>query len=147
MARIAKPTAVKELTGNPGKRPVNYREPKPVNAPVAPSMSKSAKAIWTKLVGAMPAGVFTAVDSYVLAAYCEAVARHAYAVAKLEKGPKEVEGSTGQLKLSPWFAEVSDSARLIATLGAKLGLDPVSRQHINTDVTTGQATKFDGLIS
>lgn len=109
-------------------------------------MSASAKTIWAKLVHAMPSGVFTAVDTYVLAAYCEAAARHQYAVKKLEKGPKEVTGSTGQIKLSPWYGEVSDSARLLVTLGSKLGLDPVSRQHINTE-TEGQATKFDGLIN
>lgn len=148
MGRPAKPTALKELADNPGKRPLKYREPKPTTGPFAPAgMSASGKTIWARLVASMPPGVFTNVDSYILGSYCEAVARHQYAVRKLEKGPKEVEGSTGQVKLSPWFAEVKESARLMVTIGARLGLDPVARQNISTDISQGQANAFDGLIN
>lgn len=104
-------------------------------------------AIFDRVVLAMPKGVYSSVDSYLLCAYCEAVARHQYAVGKLNRGPKEVKGSTGQIKLSPWFSEVSETARLIVTLGAKLGLDPVSRQHINTDMGGQSTDEFDGLIN
>lgn len=147
MPNIAKPTKLKELSGNPGKRALNKREPKPSAGPSAPiGMTPRAKAVWSKLTFAMPLGVFTAVDSYVLAAYCEAVSAHQIATAKLVKGPHEITGSTGQVKISPWFAAQADAARLIVQLGAKLGLDPVSRQNINTDASGKVDDEFGDLI-
>lgn len=148
MPNVAKPTALKELAGNPSKRKLNKAEPKPLADPFMPTgMSPAAKKVFERVTLAMPLGVYTSVDSYLLAAYCEAVARHQYAIGKLTKGPKEVKGSTGQIKLSPWFAEASESARLIVTLGAKLGLDPIARQHINTGSEGPSDEEFDGLIN
>lgn len=147
MGRPAKPTRMKELAGNPGKRPLNKSEPKTSSLPMAPSgMTARAKTAWAKIVHAMPPGVYTALDSNLLAAYCEAVSLHGQATAKLTKGPLEITGSTGQVKVTPWIGVQSEAARLIATLGAKLGLDPVSRQQINSE--EGQAAdEFDGLIN
>lgn len=147
MPNIAKPTKLKEIAGNPGKRSLNKTEPKPSAGPSAPAgMSARAKTVWQKLAFAMPPGVFTACDSYLLAAYCEAVGTHSLATAKLTKGPHETTGSTGQVKLSPWFSAQSDAARLIVQLGAKLGLDPVSRQHINSDKGDQVDNEFGDLI-
>jgi P27 family predicted phage terminase small subunit len=147
MPNIAKPGKLKELSGNPGKRPVNKTEPKPSTGPAAPTvMSPRAKTVWAKLIKAMPPGVFTSCDSHLLAAYCEAAAMHQIATANLIKGPHEAKGSTGQTKLSPWFAAQADAARLIVQLGAKLGLDPVSRQHINAEGGDKIDDEFGDLI-
>jgi P27 family predicted phage terminase small subunit len=147
MPAIRKPTAVKELTGNPGKRALNKREPKPCGPPSPPTvMTARAKTVWQRLITAMPPGVFAATDSYTLAAYCEAVATHQLATSKIAKGDFEVIGSTGQAKLSHWFSVQSDNARLMATLGAKLGLDPVSRQNINAGTGDRVEDEFGDLI-
>jgi P27 family predicted phage terminase small subunit len=148
MARLHKPTALKELSGNPGKRPLNKAEPRPLGEPTRPTaLTPNAKKIWAKLVVSMPEGVFTSADNYLLAAYCEAVATHQLATVHLSTGEYETEGSTGQKKLSPWFALQSDSARLIVTIGAKLGLDPTSRQNINTGPKEQAENEFSGLIN
>lgn len=147
MARIAKPTKIKEISGNPSKRPLNKAEPKPSGLPSPPTvMTTRAKTVWQRLVVSMPPGVFAATDSFGLAAYCEAVANHQLATSKIAKGDVEVEGSTGQKKASHWFAIQSDSARLIVTLGAKLGLDPTSRQHINAQGGSQVDDEFGNLI-
>lgn len=147
MARLSKPTAIKELSGNPGKRALNKSEPRPLGDPSRPAtLTAAAKKIWAKLVVSMPAGVFTSADNYLLAAYCEAVATHQLATRMLVEGEHECEGSTGQRKLSPWFGLQADNARLIVTIGAKLGLDPVSRQNINTQPEQAD-NEFDGLIN
>lgn len=148
MPAIRKPTAIKEIEGNPGKRALNKSEPKPSGLPSPPTaMSNRAKTVWKRLVVAMPPGVFAATDSYALAAYCEAASNHQLATAKIAGGEIETTGSTGQTKLSPWFAVQSDSARLMATLGAKLGLDPVSRQAINSDHKDQGSDEFGNLIN
>jgi len=147
MPNIRKPTRVKELSGNPGKRTLNKVEPKPSGLPMPPSvMSNRAKTIWKRLILAMPPGVFASTDSFALAAYCEAVSTHQLATSKISGGDIEVTGSTGQTKISPWFAVQSDAARLMATLGAKLGLDPVSRQHLNADNGSQGGDEFGDLI-
>lgn len=146
MARIAKPQSIKEIEGNPGKRTL-AKEPKPLAGPAAPTvMSPRAKTVWGRLVKAMPPGVFTSCDSNLLAAYCEAVAMHQIATTKLIKGSHETVGSTGQIKVTPWFSAQSDAARLIVQLGAKLGLDPVSRQQINVDGGDKIDDEFGDLI-
>lgn len=147
MPNIRKPTKIKELAGNPGKRTLNRAEPKPSGLPSPPTvMSKRGRTVWTRLVTAMPPGVFTATDSFVLAAYCEAAGTHQLATAKIAGGDVEIVGSTGQAKLSHWFGVQSDAARLLATLGAKLGLDPVSRQQINADNGSQGGDEFGDLI-
>lgn len=147
MPNISKPARLKEIEGNPGKRTLNKQEPKPSAGPAAPTvMSPRAKTVWGRLVKAMPPGVFTSCDSNLLAAYCEAVAMHQIATAKLAKGPLEATGSMGQVKVSPWFSTQADAARLIVQLGAKLGLDPVSRQQINIDGGDKIDDEFGDLI-
>jgi len=146
MGRPSKPTELKALSGNPGKRPLNKHEPKPKGGAAQPLiMTAAAKKIWPKVVNSMPPGIFSAADSYILSAYCEAVAAHQLATKMLMETPPTVTGSTGQTKVSPWIAEQRNAAGTIVQLGAKLGLDPISRQNISTQ---GQADDdgFGGLI-
>lgn len=148
MGRQSKPTKLKELSDNPGKRKLNKAEPKPYGLPTAPTtLSKDAKAVWARLVVAMPVGVYTAADGFVMALFCEAVASWKTACAMIAKHGPELKGSTGQLKPSPWYAEQRAAAAQIASIGAKLGLDPVSRQNIITEGADGGNDGFGDLIN
>ena len=63
--RPPKPTAIKELEGNPGKRPLNKNEPKPkAKAPKCPPWLESdAKKEWRRLSKELEAmGLLTQVD-------------------------------------------------------------------------------------
>lgn len=142
------PTRVKVLSGNPGKRAINKKEPKPKGTPSQPTiMTVMAKKVWLKLVGAMPEGVYTAADIHLLAAYCEAVANHQHATAAIAEGaPLMVAGSTGQEVINPIFAHQEKQARLIVTIGQRLGLDPIARQQINGS-DAPEKDDFSGLIN
>lgn len=73
--RKAKPTALKLLDGNPGKRAANRAEPKPSpGAPRPPTwLSRDAKAEWRRVVPALDRiGMLDQVDRASLAAYCSA---------------------------------------------------------------------------
>lgn len=130
--RPAKPSAIKKLEGNPGKRALNKTEPVASGQPAPPkTMSKAAVAVWKRVVGSMPLGVWTGADENLLAAYCEAAALHHEAADTLKTEPKVTIGSTGQAVVSPWVKIMADQARLMASLGARLGLDPLARQSIN----------------
>lgn len=146
----AKPSRLKELAGNPSKRAVNKREPKPAAGPSKTpprDLSNGAKKVWKVLVSAMPAGVFTGCDLELLRAYCEAAAMHRLATEKLKKESLMVEGSQGQPRPNPLIKVQVEQARAIATLGARLGLDPVSRQNIQADVAGGGDDAFGGLLN
>lgn len=133
MPRPRTPTKLKELAGNPGKRPLNKKEPKPKGLPAKPALSPLAGKVWDRLTVAMPLGVYTAADTGLLAAYCEAVANHQEATVELAKSAKMVTGSMGQMVPSPWYRIQSDAASKIVQLGARLGLDPIARQQINAE--------------
>ena len=74
----AKPTHLKLLEGNPGKRRLNEREPKP--EPLLPDppdfLSADAKAEWARVsVELFHCGILTGLDRAPLAAYCQAYGR------------------------------------------------------------------------
>ena len=73
--RKPKPTAMKELEGNPGKHPLNTNEPKPTKkAPACPKwLEPEAKKEWRRLAKQMEAiGILTEVDMAAFAGYCQA---------------------------------------------------------------------------
>ena len=76
--RKPKPTAIKRLEGNPGKRPLNIYEPKPLKkAPTCPDwLDEEAKREWRRLAKTMEAmGVLTEADRAAFATYCDAYSK------------------------------------------------------------------------
>ena len=73
-----KPTKLKLLAGNPGKRPLNRREPQPrKTTPRCPAwLGKEARAVWKRMVPELRRmGVLTVIDGEALAAFCQTYAR------------------------------------------------------------------------
>ena len=76
--RKPKPTALKILEGNPGKRPQNPFEPVPVKGDIkCPDwLLPEAKKEWKRLAPALEAmGVLTMADQTAFEGYCQAYAR------------------------------------------------------------------------
>src|SRR5690349_14347556 len=70
-----KPTVLKLAAGNPGRRPLNEREPQPTpGIPDAPAwLDDVARACWMRTAGELHRlGVLTMIDGDALAAYCVA---------------------------------------------------------------------------
>ena len=75
--RKPKPTSLKVLEGNPGKRQLNPNEPKlDASVPKCPAwLSKEAKREWKRLVPFLEqAGLLTQVDRAAFAGYCQSYA-------------------------------------------------------------------------
>jgi len=90
-----KPTHIKLVAGNPGKRPINKNEPLPRTSEDIPSapdyLNPEAAAIWDKMAGELhDCGLLTSVDEDALALYCTTFARWLWAEAKLQEPPKTV---------------------------------------------------------
>lgn len=133
-----KPTVLKLLEGNPGKRPLNKKEPKPTGAPVLrEDMSDASRAVWARVVDAYGhTGVLTAADGDALRIYCEAVVRYEAAALLLERSGPVVKGArSGDLVRNPLHQIVRDNAALVRAYARELGLTPSARSAI-TDVKT-----------
>ena len=73
-----KPTNLKILQGNPGKRPLNKREPKPkLLIPDVPDhLTQSARDEWDRVSRELyMLGLLSSIDRSALAGYCQAYSR------------------------------------------------------------------------
>lgn len=130
--RPPKPVALRLIEGNPGKRAIKDDALK-IGGPPEPTRTLRAETriIWDRLVKYMPAGVWNCCDSDLLMAYCELVALHDRATIALNAAPSiTVAKSNGDAALNPLVRIQIDTAMKMASLGSRLGLDPLARQTI-----------------
>ncbi len=138
--RKPKPTRLKILEGNPGRRPVNGQEPRPPGGlPSCPAhLSPSAKAEWKRLAGSLNRiGMLTEIDRAAMAAYCQAYGRWVEAERKLAETPALLKTPAGYVQPSPWIAIANKQLELMAKFMAELGLTPSSRSRLAIQVPAG----------
>ena len=145
-----KPTVLKQLAGNPGKRPLNGAEPQyAAELPSAPRhLSAAAQREWRR-VGKylVAAGVMTAVDRAVLALYCQAYARWVEAEKQLAK-PEALTDTTpnGMTVMSAWLTIANKAMDQVKRYGAELGLTPASRTRIHVEQTEARKSLVEELF-
>ena len=130
------PTKLKVLHGETRPARLNRSEPVPRSTrPRMPlDMSPAAIAVWRRVLREMGAtGVITSADADVFRAYCESVARYAYAAKLLETSGPLVRGQKGELVKNPIAQLVRDNALLVRALARELGLTPSARSGLRTE--------------
>lgn len=131
--RKPRPTHLKLVTGNAGRRPLNRREPRAVPALPEPPAHLSTAALeeWKRLAPELARlGVLTSLDRAALAGYCQAYADWIEAEAKLRQHGKLMRGHRGRLVKSP-YVRLRDSALvLMLKFSAEFGLTPSSRSRV-----------------
>lgn len=154
-----KPTALRVLEGNPGRRPLPVNEPKP--APIAPRcpawLSKEAKKEWRRIAPLlMRLKLLTQVDMSTLAAYCHSYAqliaaeaylsKHGlgYAIPHLNEEGKLVGMRTGEW---PQVRTARKCKEEIATFSAMFGLSPVDRSRLSVPGADAEDSGFASLLS
>jgi P27 family predicted phage terminase small subunit len=132
-----KPTQLKLIEGNPGKRPINTNEVKPVGALRKPAhITGTIGDEWDRVISAMPPGFYTEADVPVLTIYCEALVMRRNALAIVAK-PKEeggglvVKGSAGQDAAHPMIAVAKGQAEIILRAADRLGMSPAARTRLD----------------
>jgi phage terminase small subunit len=109
--RIPKPTIVKELNGNPGRRPLPEHEPKPQGLAKRPRwLTVGARKVWNELApGTQALGLLTSQDARMFGVLCEYMA-------EFEEDPRAMPAA----RLSRMDA-----------LSQQFGLTPASRTRIS----------------
>lgn len=134
MPNPPKPTALKLVQGNPGKRALNKREPKPeLGIPPCPKhLDPGARKEWRRLVKELSKiNMLTKVDGGALAAYCQTWSRWVAAEEEIQKSGLTVKGCLGNDIISPWVRIANESIKQIKSLSLEFGLTPSSRSRIS----------------
>jgi P27 family predicted phage terminase small subunit len=131
------PTALKLLKGNPGKRPLNEREPKPSpGAPAAPAhLDEEAHREWDRVIVTLDQlGLVTTLDRAALAGYCQAWSRWVDAEMKLREYGAVLKSPTkGVPLLSPYLTIANRALEQMRQFLSEFGMSPASRTRIGTD--------------
>jgi P27 family predicted phage terminase small subunit len=147
--RKPKPTAIKKLAGNPGKRKLNELEPKPgpTKAPMPRGvLPKHGQKLWRSLAPKLiKLGVLSEVD---LPAF-EMMCLH-YALARMAMEEVEEIGLTieeeGKTKKNPAMQAFRENAAAYKQLLVEFGLTPSSRSRIVAEVLDEEPTLADILF-
>ena len=145
--RRPKPTRMKVLTGNPGKRPLNVNEPSPQAAvPECPAeLGPVAHREWDRLVGELAVlKLLTNLDRAALGAYCGAYALWAEAMEAIQKFGTMVKSPSGYPIQSPYVAIANRQAEIMMRIASEFGFTPASRSRISTP-SKAEPTLFDAL--
>lgn len=138
--RKPKPTAMKVLEGNPGKRPLNENEPKPEKkAPKCPAwLEPEAKKEWKRMTKTLEAiGVLTQVDATAFAGYCQAYARWKEAEEFLSKHGTIFKTPSGYIQQVPQVSIAQTYLKIMKDFCSEFGLTPAARSRISVSTTEG----------
>jgi P27 family predicted phage terminase small subunit len=134
--RKPKPIAIKELEGNPGKRPLNDNEPKPEKkAPKCPKwLDDEAKKEWRRTAKQLEQlGILTEVDMAAFAGYCQAYARWKEAEEFISKHGTIVKTPSGYWQQVPQVSIAQTYLKIMNRFCEQFGLTPSARSRIVAD--------------
>lgn len=139
--RKPKPTHLKLVTGNPGKRALNKGEPTPrLDLPMPPPhLSDEAKVEWGRVSQELyDCGLLSTVDRAALAAYCQAYARWVTAekaITKMAESDALTSGllirtSNGNAIQNPLVGTANKAMKDMVYYAAEFGMTPSARSRI-----------------
>lgn len=134
--RKPKPTAIKELEGNPGKRALNKKEPKPQKKiPSCPKhLTDVARKEWRRITKELFAlGVITQIDQAALAICCTAYADYVKACETLELEGEVIISEKGGAYQNPWMAIKKRSMDQVMKFYAEFGMTPSGRSRVKVE--------------
>ena len=148
--RKPKPTDIKILEGNPGKRKLNENEPKPLTkAPPCPNwLEPEAKKEWRRLAKALEAmGVLTEADMAAFAGYCQSYARWKEAEERITDRGLVIRTPSGYPQQVPYISIAQQYLKLMQQFAEQFGLTPAARSRIIAGNGEGKAVDdMDALL-
>ena len=130
------PTALKKLKGNPGKRALNEKEPKPdVEIPECPAHLTGAAVVeWKRITKELQAlGIISKIDRAALAVYCMAWLDFVYASKMVDDEGEVVTSEKGGKYQNPWVGIKTSAMDRLVRISAEFGMTPASRTKIKVE--------------
>lgn len=136
MSGKPKPTNLKILNGNPGKRPLNINEPKPTRiSPECPEFiqkDKIAYEEWKRIVPELERlGLLTIVDGASLEIICTQYSIYRKALKSIGRKKLTTFNIRNGEKALPQLAIAREAAKIIKAFCVEFGLTPSSRGRIS----------------
>lgn len=134
--RKPKPTEVKKLNGNPGKRALNKKEPKPASVvPRCPAhLPAVGKAEWRRITKELRVlGLLSRIDRAALVAYCQAWADYINAVENIETQGAVIISDKGGMYQNPWVGIKNNALNRLVKIAAEFGMTPSSRSRVSSE--------------
>jgi len=129
------PTRLKLLRGNPSKRPLNNKEPKPrITIPSCPKhLNQEARKEWRRITRELAAlGLISNLDRAALAAYCDAYARWVEASENVRQFGLILKSPSGYPIQSPYLAILNKAIEQMRAFLVEFGMTAASRSRIVT---------------
>lgn len=146
--RKPKPTALKRLEGNPGKRPLNELEPVPPTVALRcpKHLLPEAKKEWKRLAPIlMSMGLLTAADAVPFEGYCTAYARWLEAQGEITRHGSIYKDNEGRIRPNPYIAIANQQMREIKSFAAEFGLTPSNRSAMIANVMSAMKKTVDPM--
>ena len=148
--RKPKPTRLKVISGNPGKRPINDSEPDPDKDSICPDapahLSDGAKAEWDRMAPSLyDIGLLTKIDMSTLEAYCTAYARWIEAEDKIRLHGMIVKSPQGYPMQSPYLAIANKAVEQMRGFLTEFGMTPSSRSRVSVGGKKKSDNKWDNI--
>lgn len=137
--RKPKPTEQKKLAGNPGKRKLNDKEPKPdVVIPLPPEhLEGIALDEWYRITPELlKLRMITALDRAPLVALCQAWGDYIKACEKLEEEGEVLMSDKGNAYQNPWTGIKTSAMDRILRLSSEFGMTPSARSRLKVEMPT-----------
>ena len=146
-----KPTALKVIQGNPGKRPLNENEPKPAHKiPACPDhLDEIAQKRWAELSTLLfDLGLLTEIDGDALAAYCQLYSDWVHLSNEIVADGSDVQmkhtidpsGSEFlEMKPNPRIIMKRETLKLLKGFLAEFGMTPSSRTRLGVEPKAGKS--------
>jgi P27 family predicted phage terminase small subunit len=134
--RKPKPTALKLVTGNPGKRKLNAKEPKPARVIPSPPdhLSDAARVAWGSLATRLDRlGLLTELDAFALEQLCENYVEILDLRAAIAKHGRTQSVETQYdtvVRARPEVGMLSNAERRFRAMMAEFGLTPSARSRV-----------------
>lgn len=128
------PTALKVITGNPGKRPLNRFEPKPEGDLAEPPdwMTDNQKAIWRKLMDEAPPGLLKKIDESIVTVWVTACDTFRQACTKLARTGILTKVPNSPIPIqSPYLPIMTKQGQIMMKAASEMGFTPTTRSRIS----------------
>src|SRR5947208_16259410 len=148
--RKPKPTSLRVLEGNPGKRALNDREPiAPAGVPDCPDhLDDEAKAEWFRTCATLrEMGLLSKADRAALAAYCVAYSRWVTAERQVRQYGTIVKSpNKGFPMKSPYLVIADQAMEMMRKYLVEFGMTPSSRSRIRVPPEGAAGNEFDLFV-